>query len=328
MSRVRKLMFALTPALALGGIAFLSAQEERPARTTGTRTESGAADTAGRAGAQGAQGAGQGMDHFVAASLVLGNQNEIAQARLAQQRSKNQEVTAFAQMMEKEHQQLLSQLQRIAGQQFEDRALEGGASGAAGRSGTRTTTTTTEGTSDANNQNRNNQNRNNQNQNNQNQADENRNNGNQNNAQNRNDNTRNTQAGTGRAGTSTTVTAARVGPNGSMAGISGDMLLQMKRELADECLASSRKELESKQGKEFDKCYMEMQVAEHMKMLDELKVFERHVSSELRPILQQGRETTQKHLQHAKTVKKNVEEGRGGEGGDRSSKATSSDNSK
>jgi len=232
---------------------------------------------------------------------VLGNQNEIAQAKLAQQRSKNQEVIAFAQTMEKEHQQFLSQLQKFAGMQFEDRRLEGGAGA---RSGTRTNSsnedssnTTNSATSKSGNANQNNAN------------------------QNRNESAR-TQAGA----TRTENGAPGAGNSGSM--VTADSMLQIKRELADECLNSSRRELEAKQGKEFDECYMGMQLAEHMKMIDELKVFERHASSDFRTVLQQGRETAEKHLTHAKQIKKNVEEGRGGQGAERSSSKTSSSDSK
>lgn len=60
LSTVRKLMFAITPALALGGIAYFSAEDERQAKSAGTRNEAGAAETTRRPGAVGAQGANQG----------------------------------------------------------------------------------------------------------------------------------------------------------------------------------------------------------------------------------------------------------------------------
>jgi hypothetical protein len=39
-----------------------------------------------------------------------------------------------------------------------------------------------------------------------------------------------------------------------------------------------------------------MQLAAHMKVIDVLKVFERHASPELARVFENGRETAQKHL--------------------------------
>jgi predicted outer membrane protein len=80
------------------------------------------------------------------------------------------------------------------------------------------------------------------------------------------------------------------------------------RELADQCLESSKKELNDKQANEFDKCYMGMQVAAHMKMLDELKVLKNHVSSQFSQDLEQSIETTEHHLSEAKKIMEEIKD--------------------
>jgi len=74
------------------------------------------------------------------------------------------------------------------------------------------------------------------------------------------------------------------------------------REIAEECLKSSKKELGQKEGHEFDQCYMGMQIAAHMHMLDELKVFKNHTSGELQQDIEESIDTTESHLKHAKKI--------------------------
>jgi len=85
-----------------------------------------------------------------------------------------------------------------------------------------------------------------------------------------------------------------------------DMHLKIKEELAEQCLVSARKELDGKSGKEFDECFLGMQVGGHMHMLDTLKVLQRHASPEMQSVMKKGEETTQRHLTQAKTLKKNI----------------------
>lgn len=84
-------------------------------------------------------------------------------------------------------------------------------------------------------------------------------------------------------------------------------LIQIDQELADRCLASAQRELNEKQGKDFDMAYVGMQIAAHMKMVDTLSVYSRHASGELQQVLNEGLETSQQHLEHAKQLVKQVE---------------------
>jgi predicted outer membrane protein len=87
---------------------------------------------------------------------------------------------------------------------------------------------------------------------------------------------------------------------------------QISDELAAKCLDSAKKELSSKQGIEFEKCFLGMQVAAHMKMRDELTVFQKHASDELAADIGKALETTEHHLAMAKKLmeqKKDIEPG-------------------
>ena len=76
-------------------------------------------------------------------------------------------------------------------------------------------------------------------------------------------------------------------------------VVALKRELGQECLKSAKAMLEKKQGADFDKCYVGMQVAAHMQMLDTLKVFGRHASGDLASVIKEGTPVVEGHLDHA-----------------------------
>jgi putative membrane protein len=101
-------------------------------------------------------------------------------------------------------------------------------------------------------------------------------------------------------------TVARVTDQGEIPGQNSGQarshggVLGLKREIADQCLASARKELDGKSGKEFDECYMGMQIGAHMYVVDAMAVFQRHASPELRQVIAAGEQTAEGHLQMAK----------------------------
>jgi predicted outer membrane protein len=80
------------------------------------------------------------------------------------------------------------------------------------------------------------------------------------------------------------------------------------QEVADQCLQSAKKELGKKEGNEFDKCYIGMQVAAHMMMLDELKVLKNHASGQLQQDLEQSIETTENHLSEAQKIMEEIKD--------------------
>jgi predicted outer membrane protein len=80
------------------------------------------------------------------------------------------------------------------------------------------------------------------------------------------------------------------------------------KELADQCLQTAKKELGEKEGNEFDKCYMGMQVAAHMKMVDELKVVKKYASSQFQQDLEQSLETAEHHLSEARKIMEEIKD--------------------
>jgi predicted outer membrane protein len=82
---------------------------------------------------------------------------------------------------------------------------------------------------------------------------------------------------------------------------------RMIRELGQKCLASTTKMLEEKQGAEFDRCFMGMQVGAHVKAVDTIEVFRNYASPSLRPTLEDGLKTVQAHLTHAKDLAKRTD---------------------
>ena len=88
-----------------------------------------------------------------------------------------------------------------------------------------------------------------------------------------------------------------------MTGASGArQFVQIEKEVAAQCLQSKTRELNQKEGAQFDRCYMNMQVGAHMKMADELTVYSRYGSGEFQTICQEGLQTTKEHLTMAKQI--------------------------
>jgi len=84
-------------------------------------------------------------------------------------------------------------------------------------------------------------------------------------------------------------------------------LVMLKHQLGEQCRQSASRELQRKDGSEFDKCYMGMQIGMHMQMLDTLKVMSRYASQELDQLIEEGEKTTESHLDHAKKIMASLE---------------------
>lgn len=213
-----------------------------------------AAPPAGAPGTTAAAQPGVNMDAEFAACLVLANQNEIAAAKLAEDRTESGHVKKFAKMLQTDHEKFIGELERFGGQQYRNRVKE--------QVDSRSEDQRSETEAQANQQ----------------------------------------KEAYGKTGTQRTNRAPGAG-----AAASQGTHMQIRQELADECLASTRRELGDKKGSEFDACFVGMQIAAHLHMVDELKVLERHASRELQPVLKQGRTKAEEHLQKAKELMKQLE---------------------
>lgn len=234
----------------------------------------------------------QGHDVIIAQLLALDNMEEVAIAQFVQKRSKSDEVKKFAKMMEEEHSEFLQKLQQVA-----PHAVQGSLAqvetgrdqdpnrrkNAQDRDGDepnqdRSNPRTPGAGNQANNPPNNAQPGNNPN---------------QQPAVRDGANNPNSQTPFSTASTTTNITKG-----GTMMGDA----LQMHQEIAQQCLADTKKMLQEKQGNELDMCYVGQQVVKHGAMKSKLTVFERHASPELKNLIAQGRETTENHLQEAERL--------------------------
>ena len=74
------------------------------------------------------------------------------------------------------------------------------------------------------------------------------------------------------------------------------------KQVADQCLASTKAELQKKSSAEFDQCFMGQQIMAHMKALDELKVLRNYAGAELRKDIDETTQMATHHLDEAKKI--------------------------
>lgn len=262
MFRRMPLFFAILGCAILPSLAVAQAAQREPAR----RQEAPAA--AARPANPQSNAQMNAVDMFLARWLIIDNENEIALAKLAEQKAKDSQVKEFAQQMIQDHQQIIDQLARFAGEAGEPRAS----------------------TAPANNQ--------------QPLRDQVRNV----NGQNRAEVAREPARAPANQAQPERRVVARPTDQGVIPGQANQQqhpqqgMLALKHELAEECRNSARQELEGKQGKEFDECFIGMQLAGHMMAIDTMKVFERHASDELKQTIAGGLKTAEGHFAKAKKI--------------------------
>ena len=83
-------------------------------------------------------------------------------------------------------------------------------------------------------------------------------------------------------------------------------ILQIQREIAQECLKAASAEMKGKQGIEADQCFLGYQIAMHGAMKAQLTVFQRHASPELAEIFAEGAATAEKHKTEAESIMKSL----------------------
>lgn len=213
------------------------------------------------------------LDEGIATCIVLGSRNEVEICKFVRDRLKTEEARNFADMMIKEHSAALERLEKFAGHsaapvrggRTDDRSGDNPRAGEGARAGEDRT-------------------------------------GPQ--PQPRDPNARpgvrvdaaGAQVEVGRDG----VAVGRAAPANQ--GNTDAQWNQIKHELAAECLTSAKRELEEAEKHDLDKCFLGLQIAGHMKMVGELKVFSNHASQNLRGELQANQQAAQKHLDHAKKI--------------------------
>jgi len=255
-------------------------------------------------------------DHVIATCVALGNQEEIALSEIARQKSQNEQVKKFAEMMVNDHHQFLTKLQRYApdaarpgileGQGGQGRQGQGAGQGRQGQGAGQArgaAANSTQDNSDAN----------------ANSAQDNSSNASQNDQSSSKSTTTNRGQIQQTGGTEASSRAGAQGSAGLAAGqsIPASQITQIERELAAQCLASARQKLNEKDGTEFDQAFMGLQVAKHMAMKDKLAVYQRHASGELAQVLAEGEKTTDHHLQQAEEIIRTISHSSGSSSSDK-----------
>lgn len=212
------------------------------------------------------QGQGQADDRMIAACVAIKNQEEVAIAQSAKDKLKDEDVKKFADTLVRDHQQFLQKLQRFTPEASHSDWLQ------TSSDSTTSGVQRAGGTQQQGQQNRQIQ------------------------------QTSGAQQNAGQdANRQSTQITTQTGVQGSSG--QGQNLTQIRREIAQECVNSARKKLNEK-DQDADKCFLGMQVAAHMAMVNELTVLQRHASGELRQILAEGQESAQHHLEQAESLMK------------------------
>ncbi len=97
-----------------------------------------------------------------------------------------------------------------------------------------------------------------------------------------------------------------VASGGQARSAAGLNFTRLKQQLGQQCLASAKRELEQKDDHEFDECFIGMQIAKHMEMIDTLKVFSHYASENLDQVIEEGEQAAEEHLEHAKDLIKQL----------------------
>jgi len=227
--------------------------------------------------ANGQRPAWHDADHALASCVAIGNQEEIAISKFAEKKAKNSDVKEFCQMAEKDHQSFLKKLERFApeatrqGFLMEDRRQAQSERAGVQRAG---------GTAE--------------------------------------EPARIQQTAQQQPAAQPGAQPARVQPGTQQPGQVQQFgqpapqghidMLQIHKELAEQCLTDTKEELGKKDSKEFDECFMGLQLAKHHEMKDKLIVFQRHTSPELKQLLAEGQQTTEKHLKKAEEIMKSLKD--------------------
>lgn len=77
--------------------------------------------------------------------------------------------------------------------------------------------------------------------------------------------------------------------------------INLHEEIADECLANDKAEIQKNES-QADKVFVGQQIAKHMAMASQLKVFRKYASSNLRNLIDSEQQTVAEHLKHAESM--------------------------
>jgi len=282
---------AAKPAASRGGLPGGDQQQREQQNSNPTQSQNSAQNqqqrvTANQVATDGTT-ANNSSDHTIANWLAVDNQAEIAVAQAAADQLENKDVRKFAEMLAKDHGQMMPELQRFGAAPVRFSGHNQG--GAAGQ--TRTS------------QQQDGQKNSNQNGRTQQGAAE-QTGGSQQQGQAGQQQSANSNARTQEGAVAQTRTSQQQG-QGQQQNQNGARpfnFLEVNREIAERCVATAQKELSEKKGTERDECFVGMQIAAHQKMIDTGRVLREHASPELQAVIDKAVETSESHLDQAKQL--------------------------
>ena len=236
-----------------------------------------------KAGPVGQQAQWQNTDQTLATCIAIANQEEIAIAKLAEEKAKNKDVKDFAKMLATDHKAFLQKLQQYAPEATQDGYLN--EQQQTNRNDQRTS------------------------------ANDRRESSSQSKVQ--------PAGGKVQAGTEVrTANGAIQQTSATQPGAGSEAnqplnFVQLHREIAEECIRCAKHEMSKKDGTEFDECFVGHQIAAHEDLKTKLVVFQRHASGELSQIIADGIEVTEKHKKRAEDLMKTLDDSDSGSKRDR-----------
>jgi len=217
----------------------------------------------------GQRGRAMNADQKLASCIAIANQEEIAIARMAEEKLHNREIKEFAKMLVEDHQAFLKKLSQYAPEAAHENSLNE-LTEHAGKDGSRQSESGKSTSS---------------------------------NSTNNSNGANSTSSQTNRDANVRQAASSNEGDGGHL-----DMV-QLHREIAAECIRAAKKEMADKDGDEFDQCFITSQIVKHGDMKTKLTVFERHASGDLKQVIAQGISTTEQHKSKAETLAKQLESG-------------------
>jgi len=261
---LRKLVAVSACGASLSVASLASAQQVQPRAAQPQRVQQVQGQP--RAGQVVQQTQWQNTDHQLATCIAIGNQTEVAIAKIAEEKAKSKDVKEFAQMLVKDHTAFLQKLQKFAPEATQEGYLNDQQETTNENQRTSATQPRTPGVQvqvqPAGGQ---------------------------------------VEVKKGQI----QQTAGTDQAAGAEAGQPLDFV-QLHREIAEECIRSAKQGMSKKDGKEFDECFIGFQIAAHAEMKNKLTVLQRHASSDLAQVIGDGIQTTERHMKKAEGLIKDL----------------------
>jgi len=208
-------------------------------------------------------------DQALASCLAIANQEEIALAKLAEEKSKSKDVKEFAEMLVKDHQGFLQKLSKFAPEAAREGFLMERHQNQTRDNNTQSSTNQKRSDSDI---------------------------------QPAGGAARADAQKDGQRVQQTAGTAQDQAHGGQHLDF-----IAMHKEIAEECLVNAKAKMNREDADRFDKCFIGHQIGMHEQMKVTLTVFQRHTNGELNQLISEGLKKTESHLKKAEDIMKDLE---------------------